>query len=240
MIRVSVEHDSPALPLQRCKRDTLLLQIAGQSDCQVGDAPVWQGRLEAGQALYVPRGTSLSAGSGGARIGFAIENPTGVDLLHWIVEHVQQNEAFQADIPRFADPATKADYVTGLRKVLARALRAPALLEGFRRAANLNAQPVHGERVPWTASAPEDRLISLLTPRKFRIKRANDETILLVAMGNRLGFPLDAAPLLHFLSDRAPVSIAEFYRTFAEEFDREELTEFLKALSDGGIIGLQA
>ncbi len=230
--------DLPALPIHKRERDGIILQVEGQSDCQVGDPAAFEAPLKTGDVLYIPRGEWLSLGPGGRRVVFDIENPTGADLLDWVVEHLKQNEAFQADIPRFGDPATKAEYVTNLRKIMARTLRAPSFLEGFRRTANLKAQPQPGVGLPWSASAPEDSLIAILTPRKIRIKRVDHETILVVAMGKRLGFPLDAAPLLHFLSDRAPVSIAEFYQTFAGEFDRDELTDFLAALSKDGIIGL--
>ncbi len=234
-IRLHLSDHSP----QRCERDGILLQIAGESDCQVGDPAAFQGPLASGTALYVPRGEWLSVGPGGRRVVFEIENPTGADLLDWMVLNLRDTEAFQADIPRFGDPATKADYVTRLRKTVARTFRAPSLLEGFRRTSNFNAQPQHAAETAWNASSPEDRLIALLAPRKFRIKRADHETILLVAMGRRLPFPEEAAQLLHFLSDRAPVSIAEFYRTFAEEFDREELADFLAVLGNSGIIGLR-
>jgi len=232
-------HVNPAESSIDTPHDRLLLQTEGQCDCRVGDPPVWEGVLEAGGALYVPRGSWIGVGMGGTRVSFDIENPTGADLLDWIVEHVKQQQIFQSDVPRFADPAAKADYVTGLRKVLARVLRTPRLLEGFRRAANFNAQPQGAAGMPWSASAPDDRLISLLTPRRLRIKRADKETILLVAMGKRLGFPQDAAPLLHFLSDRAPVPVAEFYRTFDGEFERDELSDLLSVLSKDGIIELR-
>ena len=79
----------------------------------------------------------------------------------------------------------------------------------------------------------------MLAPRKLRIKRADHETILLVAMGKRLGLPQDAAPLLHYLSDRAPVPVEEFYKTFEADFDRAELSDFLSVLNKDGIIGLR-
>jgi hypothetical protein len=241
-VRVNGIDDSMGIPLHCLEQDGILLQLGGESGCQVGtsaDLPAWEGPLSAGGALYIPRGWWLGAAPGGKQVSFDILNPTGADLLDWLVGHVKQNEAFRADIPRFADPAAKADYATGLRRVLARTIRTPGLLEGYRRAANLNAHSQHASGVAWSASAPDHHLIALLTPRKIRIKRADNETILLVAMGKRLPFPQDAAPLLHFLSDRAPVPIAEFYQTFAQEFDRDELSDLLSTLSREGIVGLR-
>ncbi len=64
-------------------------------------------------------------------------------------------------------------------------------------------------------------------------------SILLVAMGKRLAFPLEAAPLLYYLSDRAPVPVEEFYKAFEADFDRAELSDLLSALSKDGIIGVR-
>ena len=232
----------------KCRgRDGILLQIDGQCACKihsddghpVDNPPAWEGVLRPGHALYVPRGWWLDATPGGSQTGFEIENPNGADLLAWLVGQVKQHQAFRSDIPRFADPATKADYMTVLRQTLAHFLRAPGLLEKFRRETNLNATPQYHPGIPWSADASADHLITFLAPRKIRIKRADPETILLVAMGKRLGLPQEAAPLLHFLSDRAPVAVEEFYKTFEADFDRVELSDLLSVLSKHGIIGLR-
>jgi hypothetical protein len=234
--------------LHRCERDGILLQISEQRDCKVyagvkkldGNPPVWEGLLTAGDALYIPRGWWLTTEPGGLEARFDIENPTGRDLLAWMFEYATRDEAFQSDIPRFADPARKADYVTNLRKTLARIFRAPALLEGFRRDMNFKAPPQPGLRIPWKDDTPDDHLIAILSPRRLRIKRASDETIVLVAMGKRLSFPEEAAPLLHYLSDRTPVSAAEFFRTFEADFGRAELSDLLSVLSKEGLIGVRS
>jgi hypothetical protein len=243
-IRVNLLEDSTAAPLLRRERDGIFLQIRGHRDCKVhanANEPAgnscWENLLRQGDALYVPRGCWFGAAPGGVQVCFDIENPTGADLLDWLVQKVKQHEVFQSDIPRFADPATKADYAEGLRTVLAQALSGPALFEGFRRQANLKVPPKH---TSWSAITPDDHLITVLTPRKIRIKRADGETILLVAIGKRLAFPHDSAPMLHYLADQAPVAVAEFYRTFECEFDREELADLLAVLGNEGIIGMQA
>jgi hypothetical protein len=229
------------------ERDGILLQLGGESDCKIhagdgepaGNPPAWEGALRPGDALYIPRGWWLDVAPGGLQISFDIENPTGADLLAWLVERVGHLPVFRSDIPRFGDPATKADYVTGLRQTLAHFLRAPGLLEKFRRETNLSACPQNSAGTPGSASAPGDDWITILAPRKLRIKRGDPETILLVAMGKRLGLPQDAAPLIHYLSDRAPVPLEEFYKTFEADFDRAELSDLLAVLSQDGIIGLR-
>jgi hypothetical protein len=240
-VRVTRPVDS--LGPNRLGRDRVLLQIGGHGDCKIhsneAEPPVWVGPINQGDALYIPRGWSLDAAPVGHQINIDIENPNGADLLAWLFKHLKREDAFQPDIPRFADPATKADYVTSLRRKVVQFLRAPGLLEKYRRETNLNAQPRHAAGIPWSVSAEAGHSIAFLTPRKIRIKRGDHETILLVAMGKRLGFPQEAAPLLHYLSDHAPVPVEEFYKTFEGDFDRAELSDLLAALSKDGIIGLR-
>jgi hypothetical protein len=239
-------HNHSGVALARQEQDGILLQIAGDGECkvygnfqEVADPAVWVGLLKEGDALYIPRGWWLGVAPSGSQVGFAIQNPTGADLLDWVVKHIKQLEAFQTDIPRFGDLATKADYAAGLRKAMAGVFRRPALFEAWRRETNLTAPPQHGSKIPWSASASGDHLIAILAPRKIRIKRADAGTILLVAMGKRLAFPEEAAAMLHYLADRAPVTLLEFYKTFEGEFDRDELSDFLSVLSKDGIIGLR-
>jgi hypothetical protein len=246
-VRAHGPGSSAGVALHCRERDGIFLQLDGQSHCKIyddsdepaGNPPKWEAILKQGDALYLPRGWWLSLAAGGLQVGFDIENPTGEDLLKWLVRYVKRHQAFRSDIPRFADPLTKADYITGIRKTLAKVLRGPGLLEAFRRETNLTASARPAFGVPWTAEASGDDWIEFLTPRKIRIKRADDETLLLVAMGKRLALPTDAAPLLHYLSDKAPVAVEEFYRAFEEEFDRAELSDLLSALSRDGIIGLR-
>jgi hypothetical protein len=229
----------------RREQDGIFLQLAGRSDCKIhGDAetpegePLWTGLLNSGDALYVPRGWWLNAEPHGQHAILEIQNPTGADLLEWLFESARKDKVFKANIPRFADAAAKADYLTGLRQRMGRFFRAPALLEAFRRENNFVAPPHPGTAIPWSAGTPDDHTIVFSSARKFRVKRGVDDTILLVAMGKRLTFPPDAAPLLHYLSDRAPVAVGEFFKTFEAEFDRDELSDFLSVLSTEGIIGV--
>lgn len=249
-IRAKLHVLSNHAPVRRLEQDEIILQVAGESGCTVhgnagelGDQPpVWEGPLKIGDALYIPRGWWLEPASRGqqsVQLSFVIENPTGADLLDWLAGQVKQHQAFRTDIPRFADPATRADYVTGLRKILARALRAPGLLERYRYEVNAKAPARPQSGLPWSPAASAGHLIAILTPRHVRIRRADNETIFFASNGRRVTLPQEAAPLLQYLCDKSPVSISDFYRSFEGEFDREELADFLSALSRDGIIGLR-
>lgn len=237
--------------LYRVERDVLVLQAIGQVHCAIhqesdgaaSEAAAWRGPLGPGDALYIPRGWWFAmqpAARSTLQVHLEIENPTGADLLEWIAGHVNPQPVFQGDIPRFGDPAARWEYVRELRRVLARMMRDPHLLESYRRETNFKAQATSKlPAMPWSDTAQSTSQITLLPLRKPRIKRANLETLLLVTMGKRLAFPVDAAPLLHYVCDRAPVTVGEFFLSFEKEFERGELSDFLAVLSKEGVVGVR-
>ncbi len=249
-VHVKLLRLTSAVELHRVERDVIVVQLIGavhcaiheESDGAAREAPAWRSPVRSGDALYFPRGWWLAMhplDSSAVQVHLEIENPTGADLLEWITGHVKQHPAFQADIPRFGDPAARWEYIQELRRTLAKMIRDPRLLEWYRRETNLKAPATSRLRVrPWSDGAPGTHQNILLAPRKPRIKRANLETLLLVTMGKRLALPVSAAPLLHYLCDRAPVTVDEFFLSFEKEFEREELSDFLAALSKEGVVGL--
>ncbi|HWB95427.1 MAG TPA: hypothetical protein VG672_01960, partial [Bryobacteraceae bacterium] len=83
--------------------------------------------------------------------------------------------------------------------------------------------------------APNGHIV-LTTVRIPRIYRKDTDTVYLAIHGHDIFFPLDAAPLLQYVLDRAPVPTSEFYSEFQKDFDTEELSSFLAALSEHGVI----
>ena len=78
--------------------------------------------------------------------------------------------------------------------------------------------------------------IEFATPRLPRFYRRDRDTIYLSIAGRELLFPIEAAQLLQYLLDKAPVTVADFYAQFEGEFDSDELSSFLDALVRDGVI----
>jgi hypothetical protein len=193
--------------------------------------------------LYLPRACWRSTSSqdpGALSWFFHVHNPTGAGLLQWLADKVKDLEVFQADVPRFASPAAQAAYLTTLRKAFGWSFRMPSLLEAYARRLNrlAPAHPLQGK--PWSESLSAGHWIALAPPRYPRIFRRDRETVCLAVGVRELLFPADAAQLLQYLFDKAPVAMDEFYRQFEGEFDREELASFLAALSRDGVISMLA
>jgi hypothetical protein len=233
------------ISLHRSDQDQIVLQISGQDlwaihggGAQPGD-DAQHVRLEGGGVLYVPRGWWCAATPqhpDGLSLALSIRNPTGADLLVWLIERIKDHEIFQADVPRFASPAVRAEYLATLRKAVARGFRLPSLLERYAHHLNVKAPAGATLGLPWSETLPENCLAAIAAPRYPKIQRVDPETISIRVSGKDYSFPLDAAQLLQYLLDKAPLPLADFYRDFAAEFDREELTEFLSVLSNNGII----
>jgi len=245
-VRVVPRPDWQALPLHRGERDLMVLQTSGGDlwrvhgrEAEQSPESTWEAELGEGGALYIPRGWWYSAEPQRApslSLTLHIENPTGADLLFWLAEKIKWHEAFDADIPRFAGPAAKSAYLVAMRHAIVQAFRRPDLLERYSRRLNSRAPLPAAPETPWSEAESRGRRIALAAPRRPIIRRLDKETIGLRVGGLDFSFPVDAAPLLTFLFDRAPAPAAEFYGEFEGEFDRDEIAEFLAVLHKAGII----
>jgi hypothetical protein len=155
----------------------------------------------------------------------------------WLAEKLQASEAFSADIPRFAGPAAKSDYLIAMRHAIVKAFRMPDLLERYSQRLNSRA-PITAAAEMSSCSETEfrGRSVAIAAPRRPQIRRRDKETIFIRVGGEDFSFPVDAAPLFTFLVDKSPVAAAEFYSAFEGEFDRDEISEFLTVLYKAGIV----
>jgi hypothetical protein len=229
--------DCDLLVLQVEGRD--LWKAYGRKADQTAGEPGWAALLEAGGAIYIPRGfwyTVTTEKAPSCKRIFVIKNPTGAELLSMMTELLGSTEVFQADIPRFAAPAVQAAYLSHLRKTVAGKFRLPNLLEGYSRRLNNRAAGNLACGVPGEVSAA-DR-IELATPRLPRVHRVNRETISIRIQAVDYRFPVEAAELLQYVLDKAPFVVEDFCREMEGEFDKSELLDFLAALLRDGIVAV--
>lgn len=125
--------------------DTLILQLHGRKHWKIlpptmsyplkGTHPmpevpddrvaVWEGNLEAGSILYLPRGfwhlvTAVDEPSMHVTIG--IQHESGYGLIKWLLQNRDLGESFRRDIPLDCDPAEALQYLHQLRGELAKNL----------------------------------------------------------------------------------------------------------------------
>jgi hypothetical protein len=198
--------------------------------------------LAAGDALYLPRSWRAEPTRPvGAMRAVAIEvrQPNGRDLLRWMLRQFETNAFLDQDLPRLAPPGVQADYLTGLRRTLAGACRTPGLLSMYSLAASRHA-PL---REPLAPSAPHPGsegggVIDFLPARRLAPWRPDPETIAFKFAGVETRCPIEAAELLAFLDQQAPVAMDRFCESFETEFERADLVAFVDDLTRRGLAAM--
>lgn len=83
--------------------------------------PTWEGMIEEGDVLYLPRGCWHSAqGTDGATLHLTVGiiNPTGIDFLSWLSTELVENDTFRMDLPELLTSDLKERHAAALRDIL--------------------------------------------------------------------------------------------------------------------------
>ena len=217
--------------------DVFILQVAGRKDWKVygmtrkypmardvepttdkPETPLWEGRLEDGDLLYIPRGwwhvaTPLDEPTLHLTVG--VNNPTGADLLAWFVERLRAHEDVRRDLPLFGDSREQGALFERLRDLLAQEWK-PDLMQQYIADLDAKSQPRTRVNLPWGATPdvlpPEDTGIALrvqwASARRPRIER-NGAEVHVLANGRRWRFAAAAGPMLERLSSGDVCPVAE-------------------------------
>jgi JmjC domain len=147
-------HDIIVLQVAGKKKWTLFGQTRpypitrGRDNLEAPDTePIWEGTLEDGDALYMPRGcwhavTTVDEPSLQLTIG--IRRTTGLDFLEWLLDgHIRDSHAFRRDIPKLPGEGDLAEYARTLQAVLKDAVSMKSLREYLgEREARANVRPL--------------------------------------------------------------------------------------------------
>lgn len=237
--------------------DVFILQIAGRKDWKVygmtrkyplvkdvakaeaPKTPIWEGRLEEGDLLYIPRGwwhvaTPLDEPTLHLTVG--VSNPTGIELLNWVVERLRKSADVRRDLPLFASAAEQQAYIERIRTVLAGGLSQDLLTKYFSEL-DANAKPRPKLSLPWTATP------QILPPAgtPFSVKwngareielRDRPGEVHLTACGRVWRFAAAARPMLDRLISGSLTSISEL----AAMSDAETARVFARELVEAGLL----
>jgi hypothetical protein len=210
--------------------------------------PFWEGTIQDGDALYLPRGwwhIATPCDEPSLHLTFAIPNLTGVDLLRWVFDQMRSYECLRMDLPRFASDLAKATHFRTIQDVIAEVCGGSDLIERFLRSANENAEPRFLFGLPWSATPgiiPESdeyiiRSAAAGRPEIRPVEQAGEVEV--IFRGTPRFFPESTLGLFEFLAGNTPVSVREFYGMFEPSFNRQELASFLADLVKWGLIAVQ-
>lgn len=245
--------------------DVLVLQVAGRKRWKVygmtpssslaqgkelsGKPPeevLWDRILEDGDLLYIPRGwwhVALPLDEPTLHLTVGVHNPTGVDLLTWLVDQLRASTEFGMDLPRFADRKRQAAHMLKLKQQLDSAWTSD-LLDRYFRNSDERAEPRQRFSLPWSATPevlPSSDLarVRITAPRATQLQLAAlGQAIEIRANRKQWRFAENARIILDSLKDGGSHSIAELCDIGIPTLNREHVRTLLKDLLVHGLIAI--
>jgi ribosomal protein L16 Arg81 hydroxylase len=208
-------------------------------------APLWEGTLEDGDLLYIPRGwwhVAEPLAEPTLHLTVGVHNRTGLDLLRWLSERMRASEAFRRDLPRLAPPAERAAHAARLREELLTAWD-DTLVERFYEDHDAHADSRARVELPWVATpAPEppapDITVRLLAPRPLKVE-ASSGVVEFDSLGRRWRFAEEAAPVLKRLAERRACTIAELHEAARGRLALAKVQAFVAELALHGLVAFE-
>jgi len=255
-------HSQNGLDLHWDSQEIMVLQLSGRKRWQIyrptrqnplpddidapskpAGTPIWDGMLEDGDMLYIPRGwwhVAFPVGEPSLHLTVATVAPNGADLLQWLVGRLRRHEAVRADLPRLDDPTAQKAYLKALRPLLAEALTDDAIAE-FRHEWEGDLRPLPSIRLPEMAYVQTEALSDT-----HRIRLAAAHHLHFTRNGANMEFkahgmmwrdlPPNLASALEMLSDTQTVSFAELCARLEGDAAKAHLRHTLAALAQAGVV----
>jgi hypothetical protein len=207
----------------------------------IPDTPLWEGVLNDGDALYIPRGwwhVAVPLDEPTLHLTLGIRNPRGVDMLSWFSNRLRANEDVRRDLPRFDPLSDRAAYMERLRRALLEAWT-PELLEEYFSYLDIAAPSRPHFGFPWSATEqvlPESGFVRWASPLPVSVMPINGPgEFSIECIGQKWRFAEAARPIIELLTDRKPHAIAELERVST---DAKVGVIFLRELVSYGLLAV--
>ena len=248
---------SPGFDLHWDDHDVLVLQVSGRKHWRVygmtrehplrGDrhvlkpegAPVWDGVLESGDTMYIPRGwwhVAVPMDEPTLHLTIGLHTQTGVDLLEWFVGRMKENVWARRDVPRFASAEERRAYALQIRDEAIRHWSA-SIVDEYLAAMDANAGPRATFALPWSAACalPDDSsawCVKWLPTRPLDLT-ARDGIIRFLFDGREWTFTSQAGALLDRMQSTVVCRCDELYNL---GIDPKRVRAFVRELLEGGLV----
>jgi hypothetical protein len=242
--------------------DVFILQVAGRkqwkvygmtrrfplaSDVESADAPpteaLWEGLLEDGDLLYIPRGwwhvaTPLDEPTLHLTVG--VNNLTGADFLSWFVNRMKAAEVVREDLPHLSGAEMLVQYSERLKAAVLEAWR-PELVEKYLSYMDTTACARPSVALPWSATpaiVPEgDFRVRWSGARAAKVTADGEGTVSVEALGRKWRFAASARPLLEALVMGEEFGTGQL--TAAAGLDARIVRALLRELAAEGLVAVR-
>lgn len=254
-------HSQNGFDLHWDSQDTVILQLAGRKRWQVykptrlhplqedieapprpTGSPVWDGLLEDGEALYIPRGwwhMAYPVNEPSLHLTFATIPPNGMDLLRWMVAKLPRHEMVRQDLPALDNAAGQKAHLETLRGLLAEAMD-DDLIAAFRREWEADSFPrphIDLPGAPYAQLGPIDDGSTIRLTAGHRLAFiAAGTNVEFKANGKLYVLPADLVPALELLRDTRAVPVADLTARLSGDTAIANLKKSLAVLARAGIL----
>lgn len=203
---------------------------------------IWEGILEDGDVLYIPRGVWHEASGVGEvtlHLTFGIHQRTGVNLLHWLADELRASADFRAPLLRFASEQERHAQFAELRRRIVERLDDDLLARYFA-SQNARARSRGWASLPWSVAGeapPMETRVALAAPRALNIVRG-DSSIEFDANGRAWKFSATAEPLLRTL-ESGPATVAQLCDAAAGALEPSRVQQFVTELAQQGLVKIE-
>lgn len=203
---------------------------------------LWEGVLEEGDVLYIPRGVWHEASGVGEvtmHLTFGIHPRNGVHLMRWLADELRASTEFRADLMRFGTADERAQQLAELKRQLD-AMWSDDLMGRYFAQHNRRARSRGWASLPWTAEAepepPMEARVSLATPRPLDLVR-DDGVVRFDANGRAWSFDAATEPLLRTLAN-GPATVGELCAAARDAIDGDGVRRIVTELARNGLVNL--
>ena len=254
---------TPTSRLHWDPQDTMILQVSGRKHWKVyrptrlhplaadvapapkpTDEPLWDGILEEGDLIYLPRGwwhVAAPLDEPSLHLTVTIEPASGIDLLEWFVGQLKYHPEVRRDVPLFANKAECREYFSQLRRLVIESL-SDNVLERFLVACEA-AIPLPTEfhlpsgTMEQSAPVTMETQVRLAQTRRLSFEKTEgSDVVSFLANGVRWQCSHTLVSAMEQLTGTANSCVRELCSRLPEQTSPNELILLLTSLAMGGVI----
>jgi hypothetical protein len=202
--------------------------------------PVWEGILNDGDALYIPRGwwhEAFPLDEPSLHLTITLTPPTALDYLGWAMSRLRRHPELRASLP--GDNAAQVETAALLSQLLAKTL-SEAPVGDFLQEWNANIRPNPHVRLP---DGPYTQLSAITDASRIRLASLHrltftheGENFVFAAAGRMWTVPGVLQPALAQLRNGQELSLAELAGALANPIAKGDLIKSLGVLAQAGVV----
>jgi ribosomal protein L16 Arg81 hydroxylase len=203
--------------------------------------PVWEGLLDEGDLLYIPRGwwhVAVPLDEPTLHLTIGLHHATGADFMDWFAGRLRSSAVVREDLPRLGSPEERREHLDRMRAAILESWT-PALLDEYFEYRDRRASVRPHFAFPASASPPrlpaDDRGLSV----KWMVSQPIDideTSVRVIGNGREWTFASAAASLLQTLERRGACTMADLCSVSG--IRPEVARTFVSELLDAGLVSL--